>query len=97
MMEIDYDDYSQRPNMEIIDLRNELSNMVNLPDAKRISFDSLILYPSKYLLKDKSYLLVCDFGIKSKKTSEILNHMGYQTYSLKRGIHAFLNKKIKED
>lgn len=56
--------------MEIIDLR-------------KISIYQILANPSKYLSKDKEYLIVCEHGVKSKKTSDILNKMGYHTYSIK--------------
>ena len=81
-MEIDkiYED------LEIIDIREEyLYNIKHLPGARNISFYKLIGEPRKYLSKNKKYLLVCEYGIKSKKSSVILNNMGYNTYSLKGG------------
>ena len=86
-MEIDYNSFLKIGNMEIIDIRDEneykkkhLSNAINIP------FQRLIVYPNQYLKKDKKYLLVCELGLKSKKTCEILNRNGYQVYSLKNGI-----------
>ena len=57
--------------MEIIDLR-------------KISIYQILANPDKYLSKDKEYLIVCEHGVKSKKTCEILNNMGYHTYSNKK-------------
>ncbi len=90
-MEIDYNNLN---NYIIIDLRDkEKFDKSHLNNALNISFDKLIIYPEKYLSKKNKYLLVCDVGIKSKKTCEILNRMGYCTYSLKNGIKSVNNKQ----
>ena len=52
----------------------------------------LIIEPEKYLSKKRKYLLICEYGIKSKKTSMILNNMGYHTFSLIDGIKS-MNKR----
>ena len=71
----------------IIDIRDNLAyqkkhlnNSINIPFAK------LIIEPEKHLNKNSKYLLVCEYGIKSKKTCEILNRQGYKTYNLCGGM-----------
>ncbi len=63
-------------------------------DLRKISVYNLLANPSKYLSKEKKYMLICEHGIQSKKTSEILNKMGYYTYSMRNGIS---DKKTKKD
>ncbi len=71
----------------IIDLRDENKFVKrNIPGSINISYQKLLIYPEKYLTREKEYLLICDYGIKSKRVSEILNKMGYHTYSLKNGF-----------
>lgn len=84
-LEIDFNEFKKREGI-IIDIREKEEYIKNhLPNSINISFYQLIVYPSKYLDKKKKYLLVCNYGIKSKKTSEILNRNGYHTFSLKKG------------
>lgn len=76
----------------IIDIRDEFSYQKNhLKNTINVPFTKLIIEPGRYLNKKNKYLLVCEYGIKSKKTASILNNMGYHTFSLKAGIK---NKKI---
>ena len=76
----------------IIDIRNKDEfNKFHLDNSINIPFNRLIIEPEKYLLKDKDYLLVCNYGIKSLKTSEILNNLGYHTSSLQNGIKNYKN------
>ena len=70
----------------IIDLRDEKDFLKkNIRGSINISYEKLLIYPDQYLDKDSEYLLICDYGIKSKKVSEILNRMGYHTHSLRKG------------
>jgi len=73
--------------LKIIDIRdNSLFNKYHLPEAINISFYNLLSNPDNYLNKQDNYLIVCEYGIKSKKTSEILNNMGYHTSSMDGGM-----------
>ena len=85
-IEIDFNDINKY-SFIIIDIRDNfayqkkhLNNSINIP------FTKLIIEPEKYLNKNIKYLLVCEYGIKSKKICDILNRQGYKTYNLKDGI-----------
>lgn len=71
----------------IIDIRvYEQYKKKHIKEAINIPFTKLIIEPSKYLNFNNKYLLVCEYGIKSKKTSLMLNKMGYHTFSLINGM-----------
>ena len=77
-------------NYIIIDIREyDKYKVKHLENAINIPFFKLIIEPGKYLNKNNKYMLVCEYGIKSKKTSEILNKMGYNTISLSGGMKDF--------
>ena len=85
-MEIDNIDTANLDSI-LIDIRESddynkfhLNNTINIPFAK------LLINMHQYLQKDKRYILLCDYGIKSKKTSIILNKNGFHTFFLKGGI-----------
>ena len=85
-IEINFDDITKY-SLIIIDIRDNSSYKIkHLKKAINIPFTNLLINPSKYLDKNKTYLLVCEYGIKSKKTSEILNRQGFHTFSLKNGL-----------
>ena len=85
ILEISYDEFLKIGH-DIIDLRDNIKyQRKHLPNSLNISLYTLIANPSNYLKESINYLLVCDYGLKSKKASEILNRMGYQAYSLKNG------------
>ena len=86
-MEISFDDFKRLKDIEIIDLRDSDKYLKkHLKGSINVAFNALIVYPERYLKKNKKYLLICDLGLKSKKTSEILNNNGYYTYSLMGGF-----------
>lgn len=86
-MEITFDNLHNFKDLIIIDIRdNESFNKKHYPLSINIPFVSLIINMNKYLSQDKKYLLICEYGFKSQKTSLILNKNGFCTYSLKGGI-----------
>lgn len=87
ILEIDYQNLQGLQDIKIIDIRDNNEYIKkHFNDSLNVPFNLLIIYPERYLDKKKKYLLVCSYGLKSKKTSEILNNNGYNTYSLKGGI-----------
>lgn len=85
-IEIKFNDINKH-SFIIIDIRDNLAyQKKHLNNSINIPFTKLIIEPAKYLNKIDDYLLICDFGIKSKKTCEILKKQGYKTYNLKGGI-----------
>lgn len=89
-MEIEINEINS--NNIIIDIRSKsdylnyhYNNSINIP--KNI----LLNNPDKYLNKSNTYYLICNKGIISKSTCNILNSLGYNCYSVKGGINA-INK-----
>ena len=79
-------------SFNIIDLRDEISfRKKNILNSKNISFYNLLINPEKYLNKDDKYLLICEYGLKSKRVSDILKRLGYHVYSLKGGFRKYNN------
>ena len=86
-MEINGNELKEIGDYEIIDLRDEVEyKKYHLSNSQNVLFSLLLIKPDVYLKKNKTYLLICEYGLKSKKVSEILNNNGYHTYSLSGGI-----------
>ena len=78
---------------KIIDVRDrDEYNKYHIIDSINVTYSDLLINPSIYLDKGKYYLIVCSYGLMSKKISRILNNMGYNTKSLQGGIKNY--KKI---
>ncbi len=75
----------------IIDIRdkNDYDNF-HLKNSINIEFDKLLVNPSLYLDFNHKYCFYCDRGLSSLNLSNILNKLGYNTFSLNGGI---INKK----
>ena len=78
-------------NVAIIDLRsNEKYNDKHIPSAHNISFDQLLLFPDKYLDKQKKYYIYCQKGLQSKQLCRSLNMKGYKTVHIVGGYEAWI-------
>lgn len=81
-------------NPHIIDIRDNLSyNMSHIENAINIPYYSLINNYSLYLNKNDTYYFYCDFGHQSKKLSNMLNNLGYDTYYVIEGYLAYKTNK----
>ena len=73
-----------------IDIRsNKLYNLGNIPNSINILKSVLLLYPDKYLNKNKRYYIYCSFGEESKKVCNELNELGYDTISIIGGYNSY--------
>ena len=75
----------------IIDIRSqEKYNDNHISNAHNIVANELLLYPDKYLDKDKVYYLYCQKGINSKRICQILNNKGYNLINVIGGYEAYI-------
>lgn len=72
------------PNMGLlIDVRDKsISNAKPIRYAKNIPYNELIFNHNKYLSKNNIYFIICDGGVKSKKTCNILSVYGYNVVNV---------------
>lgn len=93
-LEIDYIDN----NMRIIDIRDNSSfNNSHLDNSINVSLHNIVVNHSKFLDKNKEYLIICEYGIQSKIIVKMLNNLGYHVYSLKDGYSSLIRKgKVKK-
>lgn len=98
----EYDDFIATKNPLIIDLRGNMAfknihikNSINITD---IFFDDLVTNGLPFP-KNKTVLLVCPTGEKSKKYSAYLNKNGLSVYSLKGGFNIYRqeNKELERE
>ncbi len=77
----------------IIDIRDEYEfNQSHLPNSINISMYKLLADYKNILSKNKNYLLICERGIQSKIVMNMLNKLGYHTFSLKDGYNGLKRK-----
>lgn len=91
---INMSDFLKLSNINIIDIRSIQSyNNNHIPGSINIPYESLIVYPGKYLSKNKRYYIYCQKGITSKRVVGILNKEGYTTISIQGGYEEWIMKK----
>lgn len=89
-MEITMEQVMKMGYKNTIDIRsNTLYNKGSLPNAINIPRQVLLLKPELYLKKNTTYYLYCDEGEQSRAVSRELNELGYHTYSIEGGFHAY--------
>ncbi len=92
-MEISFNELLNIVNPNIIDIRSRQKYSDNhISGAINIEYNILINDPSKYLNKNNIYYLYCQRGLTSKMVSQMLNALGYKTYSIIGGYETYLLK-----
>lgn len=94
-MEVTWNEINKKiPTLNIIDIRDSyLYKTKNIVGSKNIPYQYLLINPEDYLKKDKTYYIICEYGIKSGMVSNILNKNGYKTYNVSGGIKEYpINK-----
>ncbi|MFV0466516.1 MAG: rhodanese-like domain-containing protein [Lachnospiraceae bacterium] len=83
--------------IELIDIRepSEVSNGTLLT-AKNIPMNSLMNNPGKYLIKDKTYYIMCQSGGRSSRTTSFLEKQGYNVINVSGGMGSYAGNKIKK-
>lgn len=95
-MEVTWNDIKDEiPYLNIIDVRDSyLFKSKRIIGSKNIPYQFLLINPSDYLTKNKEYYIICEYGIKSKMLSSILNKKGYNVKNVIGGIKLY-EKMIK--
>lgn len=84
-------DLKKMVDAEIIDIRsNQKYNDNHINNARNISYENLILNPSKYLNKFSKYYIYCQRGMKSKNLCQYLKKIGYDVVNVIGGYEAWI-------
>lgn len=87
-------DFLKLKGANIIDIRSIRSyNNNHIEGSINIPYELLIVYPERYLLKNKKYYIYCQKGITSAKVVNILNRQGYNTISIQGGYEEWIMEK----
>ena len=79
-----------RPEYNIIDIRDSYKyNNGHIYNAINISKMDLMTNHKKYLDKNKTYYIYCNFGHDSRKVCEYLINFGYDVINVYGGYNAF--------
>lgn len=77
--------------VNIIDIRKKyLYNLGNIPSSINVPSSFLLMYPEKYLNKDKEYYIYCNSGIESLKVCLELSSKGYNVVNVLGGYNDYI-------
>lgn len=81
------------PRAKIIDIRDNYQyNIGNIPTAKNIPKNFLLMNPNLYLNFEDTYYIYCEFGNTSSKVCNTLRKKGYKLINVIGGYNEY--KKI---
>ena len=82
--------------VELIDIREPYEyKSGSLKTAKNIPMSNLLENPEKYLVKDKTYYIMCQSGGRSGRTTKILTKQGFKVINVVGGIISYVGTKKK--
>jgi rhodanese-related sulfurtransferase len=80
--------------VELIDIREPFEyKSGSIRSAKNVPMDKLIKEPNKYMSKDKQYYLMCQSGVRSARTCNLLMKQGYNVMNVAGGIGSYVGTK----
>lgn len=82
--------------IELIDIREPYEYQAgSIKTAKNIPMGNLLNQPNKYLIKDKTYYIMCLSGARSRRTSKELAKQGYHIINVLGGMGGYTGTKRK--
>jgi rhodanese-related sulfurtransferase len=67
----------------------------SIRNSKNVPMQNLITNPDKYLIKDKTYYIICQSGGRSARTVNHLKKQGYDVVNVIGGIGSYVGTKRK--
>lgn len=82
--------------IELIDIREPYEyKSGSIRTAKNIPMGDLLASPSKYLLPDKTYYIMCQSGARSGRATKMLAKMGFDVINVAGGMGSYVGTKRK--
>lgn len=82
--------------IELIDIREPYEyKSGSIKTAKNIPMRNLLENPEKYLIKEKTYYIMCQSGGRSGRTTKLLEKQGYQVVNVAGGMGSYVGAKRK--
>lgn len=82
--------------IELIDIREPYEyDSGTLKTAKNIPMGNLLENPEKYLIKDKTYYIMCQSGARSGRTTRALTKQGFHVINVAGGMGSYVGSKRK--
>ncbi|HKM34157.1 MAG TPA: rhodanese-like domain-containing protein [Lachnospiraceae bacterium] len=82
--------------VELIDIREPYEyKSGSLMTAKNIPMGNLLEKPENYLVKDKTYYIMCQSGGRSGRTTKTLAKQGFHVINVAGGMGSYVGTKRK--
>ena len=82
--------------VELIDIREPYEYQSGtLRTARNIPMNNLLTSPEKYLIKDKTYYIMCQSGGRSGRTTKILAKQGFNVINVAGGMGSYVGTRRK--
>lgn len=82
--------------VELIDIREPYEfKRGSLKTARNIPMNNLLSSPDKYLVKDKTYYIMCQSGGRSASTTRMLAKQGFNVIDVAGGMGSYAGTKRK--
>ncbi len=82
--------------IELIDIREPYEyKSGSIKTAKNIPMGNLLENPEKFLMKDKTYYIMCQSGGRSGRTTKLLEKQGFQVVDVAGGMGSYVGIKRK--
>lgn len=82
--------------VELIDIREPYEyNTGSLRNAKNIPMGNLLKNPEKFLVKDKTYYIICQSGARSASATRMLTRQGFRVINVSGGMGSYVGTKRK--
>lgn len=80
--------------IELIDIREPYEyKSGSIHTAKNIPMGNLLDNPEKYLMKNKTYYIICQSGGRSGRATKILKQQGYQVVNVAGGVGSYVGTR----
>jgi rhodanese-related sulfurtransferase len=80
--------------IELIDIREPYEyKSGSIQTAKNIPMGILLDNPEKYLMKNKTYYIICQSGGRSGRATKILKQQGYQVVNVAGGVGSYVGTR----
>ncbi len=82
--------------VELIDIREPYEYQSgSLRTAKNIPMGNLLTSPERYLIKEKTYYIMCQSGGRSGRTTRQLTKQGFTVINVAGGMGSYVGSKKK--
>jgi rhodanese-related sulfurtransferase len=83
-------------NIELIDIREPYEyKSGSIKTAKNIPMGDLLDQPDKYIIKEKTYYIMCQSGARSSRTCSVLSKQGFDVINVSGGMGFYVGTKRK--